>query len=92
MRVGHFLNLRVSKCLGVGHDVTGAPQSQHNLKARELGRLKILMDYIHDMSWMCNFHSGILNCRDRHIVDIYVQGLGFGCDMTALGYVSWECP
>ena len=77
MRVGHFLNLRVSKCLGVGHDVTGAPQSQHNLKARESGRLKILMYYTHDMFWMCNFHSGILNCRDRHIVDIYVQGLGF---------------
>ena len=49
MRVDHFLNLRVSKCLGVGLDVTGAPQSQHNLKARELGRLKILMDYIHDV-------------------------------------------
>ena len=47
---------------------------------------------IHDMSWKCNFHSGMLNRRDRHIVDIYVQGLGFGCDMTALGYVSWECP
>ena len=92
MRVGYFLNLRVRKCLGVGLDVTGAPQSQHNLKARELGRLKILMDHIHDMSRMCNFHSGMLNCRDRHIVDIYVQGLGFGCDMTALDYVSWECP
>ena len=91
MRVGHFLTLRVSKCLGVGLDVTGAPQSQHNLKARELGRLKILMDHIHDMSRMCNFHSGMLNRQDRHIVDIYVQGLDFGCDMTVLGFVSREC-
>ena len=49
------------------------------------------MDHIHDMSRMCNFHSEMMNCRDRHIVGIFVQGVDCGCDMSALGFVAWEC-
>ena len=59
MRVGHCLKLLLSKCLGVGLDVMGAPQGQHKRKARELGMLNILANYICDLSRISNFHSYI---------------------------------
>ena len=34
---------------------------------------------------------GMLKRRDLNIVDIGVQGLDLRCDMTAFGFVSWEC-